>query len=128
MPRLLSLCGLMSTRLWSFHLSKGTTFIVKSIFAKMTMLKGLFFYFTAQFIISSDKKRIDPSFQYAEKSIFLLSYIGGGSCAFPNWLVVSVFVSVQNISSTVNFRFKHVRFKEVFRFKEEFHCSQNFST
>ena len=29
---------------------------------------------------------------------------------------------------TVNFRFKHVRFKEVFRFKEEFHCSQNFST
>ena len=32
------------------------------------------------------------------------------------------------IVSTVNFRFKHVRFKEVFRFKEEFHCSQNFST
>ena len=30
--------------------------------------------------------------------------------------------------STVNFRFKHVRFKEVFRFREEFHCSQNFST
>ena len=29
---------------------------------------------------------------------------------------------------TVNFRFKHVQFKEVFRFKEEFHCSQNFST
>ena len=31
-------------------------------------------------------------------------------------------------TTTVNFRFKHVRFKEVFRFKEEFHCSQNFST
>ena len=29
---------------------------------------------------------------------------------------------------TVNFRFKHVRFKEVFPFKEEFHCSQNLST
>ena len=33
-----------------------------------------------------------------------------------------------SISFTVNFRFKHVRFKEVFRFKEEFHCSQNFRT
>ena len=32
------------------------------------------------------------------------------------------------VCSTVNFRFKHVRFKKVFRFKEEFHCSQNFST
>ena len=32
------------------------------------------------------------------------------------------------LRGTVNFRFKHVRFKEVFRFKEEFHCSQNFST
>ena len=31
-------------------------------------------------------------------------------------------------TGTVNFRFKHVRFKEVFRVKEEFHCSQNFST
>jgi hypothetical protein len=30
--------------------------------------------------------------------------------------------------NTVNFRFKHVGFKEVFRFKEEFHCSQNFRT
>ena len=30
--------------------------------------------------------------------------------------------------NTVNFWFKHVRFKEVFQFKEEFHCSQNFST
>ena len=29
---------------------------------------------------------------------------------------------------TVNFRFKHVRFKEVFRFKEEFHRFKNFST
>ena len=29
---------------------------------------------------------------------------------------------------TVNFGFKHVRFREVFQFKEEFHCSQNFST
>ena len=31
-------------------------------------------------------------------------------------------------TSTVNFRFKHVQFKEVFRFKEESHCSQNFIT
>ena len=29
---------------------------------------------------------------------------------------------------TMNFRFKHFRFKKVFQFKEEFHCSQNFST
>ena len=31
-----------------------------------------------------------------------------------------------HITCTVNFWFKHVRFKEVFRFKEEFHCYQNF--
>ena len=33
-----------------------------------------------------------------------------------------------SVYNTVNFRFKHVRFKEVFWSKEEFHCSQNFST
>ena len=38
------------------------------------------------------------------------------------------YIGSTKYNSTVNFRFKHVRFKEVFRFKEEFHCSQNFST
>ena len=40
----------------------------------MTILKG--FLQTAQFTISSDKKRIDRCFKYAGKCIFLLSYNG----------------------------------------------------
>ena len=41
---------------------------------------------------------------------------------------INDFFKSKKIVYTVNFRFKHVRFKEVFRFKEEFHCFQNFST
>ena len=43
-------------------------------------------------------------------------------------VLLNRWVRTVDIGGTVNFRFKHVRFKEVFRFKEEFHCSQNFST
>ena len=43
-------------------------------------------------------------------------------------LLICTYSRIQNKHTTVIFRFKHVRFKEVFRFKEEFHCSQNFST
>ena len=47
---------------------------------------------------------------------------------YITWLVLIAHrARWQNLYGTVNFRFKHVRFKEVFRFKEECRCSQNFS-
>ena len=43
-------------------------------------------------------------------------------------LALNVFfliLSEMKMVTRVVFWFKHVQFKEVFRFKEEFHCSQN---
>ena len=47
---------------------------------------------------------------------------------YITWLVLIAHrARWQNLYGTVNFRFKHIRFEEVFRFKEECRCSQNFS-
>ena len=44
---------------------------------------------------------------------------------YITWLVLIAHrARWQNLYGTVNFRFKHIRFEEVFRFKEECRCSK----
>ena len=52
------------------------------------------------------------------------AYVSGWGIQGPYEGPSSRLKGAELVVSTVNFRFKHVQFKEVFRFKEEFHLTR----